>query len=232
MKVLGLIGGMNWQSTVEYYKILNTIVNEKLGSNHSAKIILYSVDFEEILTLEIENNWSDVKKIMGNIVANLENAGAEAIVICSNTMHLIAEDLEKISKVPLINVIDATAESVKKNKIISVGLIGTKFTIEGDFYKKRLSEKHGLKVLTPNKKDMELINNVIYNELAKGVINPESKKKFIRIVNELISNGAEGIILGCTELPILINQEEVKAPLFDTLRIHMMAAVKFSLGQE
>jgi len=232
MKVLGLIGGMNWQSTIEYYKIINTIVNEKLGKSHSAKILLFSVDFEEILKLEMEDNWPQIKKIMIEITNSLKNGGAEAIIICSNTMHLIAEDLEKVSKVPLISVIDATAESIKKNNIKSVGLLGTKFTMEGDFYKKRLTEKHKLEVLTPNKKDIELINNIIYGELAKGIVNPNSKKEVKRIVRYLVSNGAEGIILGCTELPMLISQEEVTTPLFDTLKIHMMAAVKFSLGKE
>ncbi|KYC53366.1 MAG: putative racemase [Candidatus Methanofastidiosum methylothiophilum] len=232
MKVLGLIGGMNWQSTVEYYKILNAMVNEKLGKNHSARILLFSVDFEEILKLEIENNWPQIKKIMIEITNSLENAGAEAIILCSNTMHLIAEDLEKASKVPLISVIDATAETIKKNNINSIGLLGTKFTMEEDFYKKRLTEKHKLKVLTPNKNDVELVNNIIYGELAKGIVSPNSKKELMRIVRDLVSNGAEGIILGCTELPMLISQEEVTTPLFDTLKIHMMAAVKFSLGLE
>ncbi len=230
MKLLGFVGGMNWQSTVEYYKNINNLINDKLGGNHSARLIVYSVDFEEILTLEMQNKWDLIKDIMIEISENLEKAGAEGIVICSNTMHLIAEDLEKVSKIPLINVIDATAEEVKKNRINSVGLLGTKFTMETKFYKNRLTERHGLKVLVPESNDRTIINNIIYKELAYGNVNLVSKKEIKRIVDDLIIKGAEGIILGCTELPMLIDSKEVDVPLFDTLNIHMVAAMKFSLN--
>lgn len=229
MKLLGFIGGMNWQSTVEYYKTINTLVNQKLGGNHSASVIIYSVDFDEILKLEMQNDWNLVKRKMIEISGSLEKAGAKGLVICSNTMHLIAEDLQKVSKIPILNVIDATAEEIKKNGINSVGLLGTKFTMEGEFYRDRLENKYQLKVLIPSKNDIEKINNIIYNELAYGKINAPSKKEIKRIIEYLILDGAEGIILGCTELPMLINSNETDIPLFDTLVIHMTAAMNFSL---
>ncbi|KYC52421.1 MAG: putative racemase [Candidatus Methanofastidiosum methylothiophilum] len=229
MKLLGFIGGMNWQSTVEYYKTINTLVNQKLGGNHSASVIIYSVDFDEILKLEMQNDWNLVKRKMIEISGSLEKAGAKGLVICSNTMHLIAEDLQKVSKIPILNVIDATAEEIKKNGINSVGLLGTKFTMEGEFYRDRLENKYQLKVLIPSKNDIEKINNIIYNELAYGKINASSKKEIKRIIEYLILDGAEGIILGCTELPMLINSNETDIPLFDTLVIHMTAAMNFSL---
>ena len=229
MKLLGLIGGMNWQSTIEYYKILNGLINEKLGGNHSAKVVLYSVDFEEILALEMENRWDLVKEKMVDISVSLEKAGAKGIVICSNTMHLIAEDLQDNINIPIINVIDATAEEIQKNMIKSIGLLGTKFTMEGDFYKKRLESKYGLKVLVPDHKDIEIINDIIYKELAQGKVYLNSKKEIKRIVEKLVIDGAEGIILGCTELPMIIDPNETDLPLFDTLKIHMNKAMEFSL---
>ena len=229
MKLLGFIGGMNWQSTVEYYKTINNLINQKLGENHSARLIIYSVDFEEILSLEMQNNWNSIKDKIIEISKALEKAGARGLVLCSNTMHLVAEDLEKVSNIPIINVIDATAEEIKKNKIESIGLLGTKFTMEREFYKNRLKEKHGLKVLVPDSKSIDIINNIIYKELAYGKVNLDSKKEIKRIVENLISDGAEGIILGCTELPMIINSKEVDVPLFDTLKIHMLAAMNFSL---
>lgn len=230
MKLLGFIGGMNWQSTAEYYKTINNLMNQKLGKNHSARLIVYSVDFEEILTLEMENKWELIKDKMAEISESLEKAGAEGLVICSNTMHLIAEDLEKVTNIPIINVIDATAEEIKKNRINSVGLLGTKFTMKEEFYKNRLTERHGLRVIVPSSSDIDTINNIIYKELAYGRINLTSKKEIKRIVEELIIDGAEGIILGCTELPMIIKSEEVDVPLFNTLEIHMLAAMNFSLN--
>lgn len=229
MKLLGFIGGMNWQSTVEYYKTINKLVSERLGKNYSAKIILYSVNFEEILELEMQNDWRAVTDKMIEISNSLEMAGAEALVICSNTMHLIAEDLEKNSSIPIISVIDATAESLKNNNIKFIGLLGTKFTMTRDFYKKTLTEKHGLKVSIPNSEDIEVINDIIYKELAYGIINPSSKKELLRIINNLISQGVQGIILGCTELPLIIQKEDIQVPLFDTLETHMKAALEYSL---
>lgn len=229
MKLLGFIGGMNWQSTVEYYKTINKLVNERLGKNYSAKIILYSVNFEEILELEMQNDWRAVTDKMIEISNSLEMAGAEALVICSNTMHLIAEDLEKNASIPIISIIDATAESLKNNNIKFIGLLGTKFTMAGEFYKKALTEKHGLKVSIPNSEDIEVINDIIYKELAYGIINPSSKKELLRIINNLISQGVQGIILGCTELPLIIQKEDIHVPLFDTLETHMKAALEYSL---
>lgn len=229
MKLLGLIGGMNWQSTIEYYKKLNSLINEKLGGNHSAKVVLYSVDFEEILALEMQNRWDLIKEKMVDISVSLEKAGTKGIVICSNTMHLIAEELQDNINIPIINVIDATAEEIQNNGIKSIGLLGTKFTMEGDFYKKRLENKYGLKVLVPDHKDIELINDIIYKELAQGKVYLNSKKEMKRIHEKLVIAGAEGIILGCTELPMIIEPNETDLPLFDTLEIHMNKAMEFSL---
>ena len=229
MKLLGFIGGMNWQSTAEYYKTINNLVNQRLGGNHSARLIIYSVDFEEILSLEMQNNWDSIGNKMAEISQDLEKAGARGLVLCSNTMHLVAEDLEKVTNIPIINVIDTTAEEIKKNRIESIGLLGTKFTMEREFYKNRLKEKHGLKVLVPDSKSIDIINNIIYKELTYGKINPTSKKEIKRIVENLILDGAEGIILGCTELPMIINSKEFDVPLFDTLKVHMLAAMNFSL---
>jgi aspartate racemase len=231
MKLIGFIGGMNWQSTIEYYKTLNKITNEKLGRNHSARVIIYSVDFEEILTLEMENRWDLVKEKMVDISLSLEGSGAKGIVICSNTMHLIAEDLQKKISIPIINVIDATAEEIKKNKVNSIGLLGTKFTMEENFYRKRLEDAYGLKVIVPDHNDIEIINDIIYKELAYGKINLNSKKEIKRIVEKLVIDGAEGIILGCTELPMIIDPNETELPLFDTLIIHMKKAMEFSLNE-
>lgn len=230
MKILGLIGGMNWQSTVEYYTTINEILNKRLGKNHSAKLLLYSVDFEEIITLQIQKDWNLITEKMIKICKNLEKAGAEGIIICSNTMHLVAKDLEKEINIPIINVIDVIGEKINKECIKSVGLLGTKFTMEEDFYKDRLRNKHSLEVIVPIKKDIEKINEIIYKELAQGQINSSSKKEVKRIIEELIINGAEGIIMGCTELPLIIDSSEVEVTLFDTLKEHMAAAIEFSLN--
>ncbi len=229
MKLLGLIGGMNWQSTIEYYTTINEILNERLGKNHSAKLLLYSVDFEEIITLQMQNDWDMIIEEIIKICKNLEKAGAEGIIICSNTMHLVVEDLEKEISIPVINVIDVIAERIKKEDIKSVGLLGTKFTMKENFYKNRLRNKHNLKIIVPRKEDIDIINEIIYKELANGKINLSSKKEIKRIIRELVISGAEGIILGCTELPMIINSSEVEVPLFDTLKEHMSAAIEFSL---
>lgn len=227
MKTLGLIGGMSWESTIEYYRILNEMVKEKLGGWNSAKLLLYSVNFGEILPLQNEGKWKDIASIMVDISKNLELAGSSAILICSNTMHKIADEIVKQIHIPLIHVVDETAKVIKTKKFEKVGLLGTKFTMEEGFYVNRLVEIHNLKVLLPSQINRNYIHDAIFNELAQGEFKESTKKKFIDIIDDLSSQGAQGIILGCTEIPLLIKENDVKIHLFNTLTIHLKAAIKF-----
>ena len=231
MKLLGLIAGMSWENTIDYYRIINEMVKERLGEWYSAEILLYSVNFEEVLNLQNQNNWNELIKLMIEISTKLETVGSKAIVICSNTMHKIANEIEAEISIPLINVIDETAKDIKSSKIQTVGLLGTKFTMEGGFYVEKLKKKYKIKCLIPDKVEREYIHNAIYHEFAKGTFLQSTRKEFIMIIENLIKNGAEGIILGCTELPLLIRSQDVKVSLYDTLRIHLKSAVDFSLSQ-
>lgn len=229
MKVVGLIGGMSWESSAEYYKIINTLVKNELGDTHSCKCIMYSVDFAEIELLQHNGEWSKLTDIMIDAAVSLEKAGADLIIICTNTMHKMAEDIQKNIKVPLIHIADTVGEEIARRQLKKVGLLGTKFTMELDFYKKRLKDKYNIDVITPVGNDVETIHNVIYNELVKGVFREASKKKYIDIIQKLVNEGAEGIILGCTEIPLLIKQEDVDVPVFDTTTIHAQYAVRLAL---
>ncbi|NVM46623.1 MAG: aspartate/glutamate racemase family protein [Candidatus Lokiarchaeota archaeon] len=229
MKLMGLIGGMSWENTIDYYRIINEMVKNRLGEWYSAEILLYSVNFEEILQLQNQNNWKELVKLMIIICRNLELAGSKAIVICSNTMHKIATEIEAKISIPLINVVDETAKAIKSTNIKSVGLLGTKFTMEGAFYAEKLAKKYEINTLIPDKIERNYIHKTIYQEFAKGKFLESTKEKFLRIIENLIKKGAEGIILGCTELPMLINSQDVSVPLYDTLKIHLRAAVNFSL---
>jgi len=230
MKTMGLIGGMSWESTVEYYKIINEIIKEKLGGLHSAKILMYSVDFEEIAELQHKGRWKELTEVMVEIAKRLEGAGTDFLLICTNTMHKMADDVQQEIGIPLLNIIDVTAERIKKLGLRKVGLLGTKFTMEDDFYKGRLTRKHGIEVLIPDDEERQLVHDIIYDELCLGVIKQSSKEKVKRIVENLVSKGAEGIILGCTELPLLIKQEDCDVPVIDTTRIHAEAAVEYAIG--
>lgn len=229
MKTIGLIGGMSWESSLEYYRIINEKTKKELGGLHSSKSILYSVDFQEIEQLQHENRWEDLTKIMIDASQSLEKAGAESIVICTNTMHKMAEDVEKKISIPLLHIADATGEAINKLNLKNVALLGTKFTMEQDFYKKRLTDNYGINVLTPLDEDRDFIHNVIYNELCLGKILDESKNEFLKIIEKLITAGAEGVILGCTEIPLLIKQCDVSIPVFDTTQIHAEYAVLKSI---
>jgi len=229
MKLLGMIGGMSWENTIDYYKGINSLVKKEKGGWSSAKILLYSVNFNEILTLQNQNEWGKLTTIMIKISKKLENAGCAAIFICSNTMHKIADEIEARLSIPLIHVVDATAEAIKKKGIKKVGLLGTRFTMEGGFYVERLSKKHGLHVLLPEKKERDYIHHTIYNEFAQGKFLEETKEKYLAIIQNLKQSEVEGIILGCTEIPMLIKPKDVDLPLFDTLHIHLKAAVDFIL---
>jgi len=231
MKTIGLIGGMSWESSSVYYNIINETVKERLGGLNSAKCILYSVDFEEIASLQHKGAWEELTKLMINFAQQLERAGANFIVICTNTMHKMAEEVQGSINIPLLHIADATAERIKEQGLRKPGLLGTKFTMEEDFYKQRLKEKYNLDVMIPSDTDREIIDSVIYNELCLGIIKKSSKEKFKEIIRKLVSVGADGLILGCTEIPLLISQEDVEVPLFDTTTIHSKAAVAFALNE-
>jgi aspartate racemase len=231
IKTIGLIGGMSWESTQEYYKLLNCGVKEKLGGLNSAKIILHSLNFEEIAKMQSVEDWKTLEKTMINSAQKLENAGADFVLICTNTMHKLADQVETAIKIPLIHIADATADSIKNKKITKVGLLGTKFTMEQAFYKDRLKEKHGIDVVIPTDSDRQIIHDVIYNELCLGEIREDSKKEYLRIINNLVKLGAQGIVLGCTEIPSLIKQDDVNSSIiiFDTTQIHANYALKQAL---
>lgn len=231
MKTIGLIGGMSWESSLEYYRIINEQIKEKLGGLHSAKSLMYSVDFDEIERLQHQGNWEEATKLMIDAAKRLERGGADFVIICTNTMHKMADDVQNSINIPLLHIADATAEKIKKRGLNKIGLLGTKFTMEEDFYKGRLIEKYGLEVIVPDDKDRQIVHDVIYDELCLGAINQSSKDQFIRIINRLFDNGAEAVILGCTEIPLLVEQRDVKVPLFDTTRIHAESAVEYSLKQ-
>lgn len=229
MKTIGLIGGMSWESSLEYYRIINEQIKNKLGGLHSAKSLIYSVDFDEIEKLQHQNRWDELTKIMINAAQNLEKGGADFVLICTNTMHKMADSVQDNIKIPLLHIADATAEVIKSNKMKKIGLLGTKFTMEEDFYKGRFLNKYDLDVITPDKEDREIIHNIIYNELCLGNIKKSSKEQYIKIINKLVKSGVEAVILGCTEIPLLVKQEDVKIPLLDTARIHAETAVEYSL---
>ena len=229
MKLLGLIGGMSWESTIEYYRIINELVKKRLGNWNCAKLLLYSVNFEQIYILQQQNKWNEIEKIFVKISKTLEGAGCSAILICSNTAHKVAADIISKIKIPIIHVVHETAKAIKNFKINVVGLLGTIFTMEGDFYINILEETYGLQVILPNQEQREYINNAIFNEFAHGIFLDSTKAKFLDIIDSLKKRGAQGIILGCTEIPLLIHQEDVDIQLFDTLNIHLKAAVEFIL---
>jgi aspartate racemase len=229
MKTIGLIGGMSWESSLEYYRIINQQVKKRLGGLHSAKSLMFSVDFDEIEKLQHQGNWSEATEIMIDAAKRVEKGGADFVVICTNTMHRMADDVQSSIKIPLLHIADATAEKIKDRGLRKVGLLGTKFTMEQDFYKGRLVINHGLDILVPDERERLIIHEIIYTELCLGKIDQGSKSKFVAIINRLITNGIEAVILGCTEIPLLVRQEDVTVPLFDTTRIHAESAVEYAL---
>ena len=228
LKTIGLIGGMSWESTVTYYKIINETVKEKLGGLHSAKCILYSIDFQEIEECQANGNWEKSGEILGEAANNLEKAGADFIVICTNTMHKVVNQIKEKISIPILHIAEMTAEKILEKGLKNIALLGTKYTMEQDFYKSKLIEKE-INVIIPDKNDIEIINKVIYDELCLGTINSNSKKKFLEIVDKLRNKGAEGIILGCTEIGLLIKNEDTDVPLFDTAIIHAEQAAIYSI---
>lgn len=231
MKTIGLIGGTSWESTLEYYRIINELVRDRLGGFHSAKILLYSVDFDEFVKLMNDGRWNEIADRLIEIATKLERCGAELLLICTNTMHRVADEVQKVISIPLVNIIDVTAEKIKEKGLKRVGLLGTKFTMEDEFYKNRL-KAHGIDVVIPEDDERNFVHNVIMKELCFGIVKESSKDKFREIIEKLISKGAEGIVLGCTEIPLLIKQEDCNVPLFDTTRIHAEAAVELALNYD
>ena len=226
MKTIGLIGGMSWESTAIYYKLLNEKISNYLGGLHSAKIILYSVDFAEIEQYQSSGDWDKSGAILGNIAKRLEIAGADFIVICTNTMHKVVDIIEKDINISIIHIGEATAKKIAEDGIKKVLLLGTKYTMEEDFYKNKIIKK-GIEVVIPEKEDIEIINNIIFNELCVGEICQESKNKYLEIINK--HKDIEGVILGCTEIGILVKQEDLNIPVYDTTLIHCIEAANFAL---
>jgi aspartate racemase len=229
MKTIGMIGGMSWESSLEYYRIINEAVKEQLGNLHSAKSLMYSVDFAEIEVLQRDGRWQEATQAMINAARVVEAGGADFLIICTNTMHKMADEVQRTIAIPLLHIADATAESIKARGLQRVGLLGTRFTMEQDFYRGRLVEKYALDVLVPESADREIVHRVIYDELVLGRIEPASKAEYLRIISALAQAGAEGIILGCTEIGLLVSQADSRLPIFDTTRIHALAAVEFAL---
>lgn len=228
MKTIGLIGGTTWESTQLYYKIINETVREKLGKNHSAKILLYSLDFEELIQIKGDNK--KLAEFITQIAFKLEKAEADFLLICANTLHIVYEQVQNSINIPILNIIDVTGKEIQKSGVKKVGLLGTTTTMEKNFYKDRLKNNFDISTVIPTLEERNLIQDVIFNELALGKIKESSKKEFISIINNLIKKGAEGIILGCTEIPLLIKQEDVNIPIFDTTAIHAIAAAEKALS--
>jgi aspartate racemase len=231
MKTLGLIGGLSWQSTAEYYRIINSLIQKQLGGNNSAQIVIYSVNFAEVEKLQSEGNWDALETQLYEIGKKLELQGADCILFCTNTMHKVSTLLESKLHIPFIHIIDTTAAVIKANKMTKVGLLGTKYTMKEDFYKSRLLQKHNIETLIPTEDEIEFINYTIFNELVLNIIKPESKSKFLKIISSLVSRGAQGVILGCTEIPLLVQQCDLSTPVFDTTHIHSEQAVNFALSK-
>ena len=229
MKRIGLIGGMSWESSAEYYRLVNEGVKEKLGGLHSADCVMVSVDFDEIEVLQRESRWAEAAERMVAAARALEAAGADFVLLCTNTMHKTADAIQSGISIPFIHIADPTAARIKMTGLDTVGLLGTRFTMEEDFYTGRLVEKHGLKVLLPPKNDREIVHRIIYEELVLGILREESRAQYVRIMEDLVRQGAQGIILGCTEIGLLVSQPDCAVPLFDTTRLHALAGVEAAL---
>ncbi len=230
MKTIGLLGGMSWESTMLYYRWINEGVKRKLGGLHSARIAMVSLDFQEIEELQRGNRWEEAGAVLAEAAQQVEAAGADFLLLCTNTMHKVAPQIESALRIPLLHIADATAERIKARGIRTVGLLGTRFTMEEDFYAGRLAEKHGLQVLVPPREDREIVHRVIYEELVLGIVKESSRAEYLRIIHDLHERGAEGVIEGCTEIVMLVQQEHTPIPLFDTTAIHAQKAVELALA--
>ena len=231
MKTIGLIGGISWQSTIVYYRVINQRTNELLGGSHSAKVLLYSVDFDEVALMQHEGRWDDFKELLIDVAKRLERGGADFFLICANTPHIVADGVEKAVGIPLVHIGDATGAAIQQAGLKKVGLLGTRYTMEEDFLKRRLLDKFGIEAFVPEKEDRDVVHRVIYDELVKGVIRDESRAEYLKIIETLTAEGAEGIVLGCTEIPLLVTPNDTDAVLFDTTSLHAGRAVELALGQ-
>ncbi len=229
MKTIGLLGGMSWESSALYYKILNEEVKERLGGLHSARCVMLSVDFAEIERLQMAAEWEQAGALLAEEARRIEAAGAEMLLLCTNTMHKLAPQIEAAIAIPFLHIADATGAAIRKAGLKTIGLLGTRFTMEEAFYADRLRQRWGLEVLIPEPADREIIHKIIYEELVRGIVRDESRRQYLRIIDDLRRRGAEGIIEGCTEIGMLISPEHTDVPLFDTTRIHALAAVEKSL---
>nr|WP_321240473.1 aspartate/glutamate racemase family protein [uncultured Tolumonas sp.] len=230
MKTIGLIGGMSWQSTVPYYRLINEIVSQKLGGLHSAKLILWNMDFEAIASLQRQDRWQEAGEVMADAALRLQQAGAESIVICTNTMHKLVPDMQPYLQIPILHIADATAQVIRQAGLRKVGLLGTRFTMEDSFYVSHLREHYGLEVITPNAAARQLVHNVIFNELCVGEEKASSRAQYREIMAALVQQGAEGIIFGCTEIAMLVDQTDASVPVFDTTTLHARYAAEWALA--
>ncbi|WP_422083096.1 aspartate/glutamate racemase family protein [Ulvibacterium sp.] len=230
MKTIGLIGGMSWESSKIYYEYTNSMIKERLGGSHSAKSIMTSVDFSEIEDLTLKGNWNKIGDLMANHAVKLEKAGADMTLLCTNTIHLVSDRITQSTAIPFLHIADATGEAIQAKGLKKIALLGTKFTMEKDFYTKILEDTYGLEVIIPSEQERQAVHTIIYNELVKGNFSEGSKQICIQIIEDLTKEGAEGVILGCTELPLLISESDVTIPTFNTTRIHAEKAVNFALA--
>jgi len=232
MKTIGVIGGISWVSSAEYYVLMNEMVEEELGGLHSAKVLMYSIEFGEFSKQErlaSQGDWEPLRRTMIDAAERLEMGGADFIIICSNTMHSTVDDIEAHVDIPVLHIADATGEKITEQGLTTVGLLGTKYTMEQGFYRERLEDTYGITVIVPNETEQEIVNAVIFDELCAEQITDASREKYIEIIDHLVEQGAEGVILGCTEIPLLVKQDDVDVPLFDTMTIHAEAAVRYAL---
>lgn len=229
MKTIGLIGGMSWESTTEYYRLLNQGINARLGGLHSAKIVMVSIDFQPMEAHMQNGEWDQCEKILSDAARKLESAGADCVLICTNTLHKVAPGVAKVVNIPLLHIVDATAENIKNLQFKTVGLLGTAFTMEEQFYRGMLEEKHGLKVIIPSAEDRQIVHDIIFKELCHGTVSDHSRVEYLRIIEKMANKNAEGVIEGCTEIAMLVNQSHTDIPLFDTTALHVERAIRFAL---
>ncbi|KPZ72509.1 Aspartate racemase [Shewanella sp. P1-14-1] len=229
MKTIGLLGGMSWESTSNYYKAINQGIKASLGGLHSAQICLFSVNFAEIESLQHQGDWQQTAEILSNAAKSVEAGGADCLLICTNTMHKVAEEVQRAISIPLLHIADATASTLLLDGVSTVGLLGTQFTMSQDFYKGRLAEHHGIDVMVPNETQQKMIHHIIYSELCLGEIKESSRNQYLEIIDDLYQQGAQAVILGCTEIALLLQQQDTQVPLYDTTQIHAASAVKFAL---
>jgi len=230
MKTIGLLGGMSWESTASYYKALNEGVKSRLGGLNSAKVVLFSVNFDKIEKLQHQGKWDETAVLLSDAAKSVEKAGADFLMICTNTMHKVVPEIESRISIPVLHIADATANVLQADGIEKVGLLGTRFTMEQDFYKGRLTDKFGMDVVVPSSEDQETVHTIIYDELCKGVIKEGSKQQYLAIIDKLYAEGAQAVILGCTEIALLVNQQDTQVPLYDTTEIHAKQGVEYALS--